>query len=230
MQIQEDGGILLPAPSRASRDVAKASKGHQSGSHVITTVRAPAGQRVQIESGGEGQFLTIIAADPDVVEIEEQPPAVEYVGLDGRKKRKTFDFRVTRADGARVAVEVKPAAIAERTGLLDELRCLAKTMPRAFADSISLVTDDDIDPIALKNAGVMGRYCRNADFEADDRTGALVACLTGTVAIEDIVKAVGLGHRGFGAVVRLIFRRRLRLVRHEYISYRALVQPVEAAR
>jgi len=203
----EDGGILLPEPSRATRDVTKASRGHQTGSRMIATAFAAAGQTVRFESGGEGNTLSTFAADPDVVDIEEQPPAVEWIDHNGRKRLKTFDFRVTFKNGSRVAVEVKPAEIAARTRLLDELRCLAKTMPRAFADSISLVTDDDLDPIALHNAGVISRYCGSADFEADDRTGALVACLTGTVEITDIVRSVGLGHRGFGAVVRLIFAR-----------------------
>ena len=226
----EDGGILLPEPSRATRDVTKASRGHQSGSRVIATARAAGGQIVRFESGGEGNALSAFAADPDVVDIEEQPPAVEWIDHNGRKRLKTFDFRVTVKDGSRVAVEVKPAEIAARTALLDELRCLARTMPRAFADSISLVTDKGIDPIALHNSQVIARYCRPADFEADDKAGALVACLTGAVEITDIVKAVGLGHRGFGAVVRLIFRRRLRLLKDERISYRALVKPVEGGR
>jgi hypothetical protein len=125
---------------------------------------------------------------------------------------------------------VKPAAIAARTKLLDELRCLAKTMPQAFADTVALVTDDDLDPIARHNARVIMRYRRDVDLEADERAGALVDCLTGAVEITDIIRSVGLGHRGFGAVVRLIFRRRLGLVRQERITYSALVKPVEAGR
>lgn len=226
----EDGGILLPEPSRATRDVTKASRGHQSGSLVIATARAPNGQIIRNESGGEQGAASVIAVQPGVVDIEEQPPSIEYTGPDGRKRRKTFDFRVTFEDGSRVAVEVKPAAIAARTGLREELRYIAKTMPSAFADSISLVTDDDVDPVARYNAGTIQRYCRETDPEADDKAAALAADLNGAVEIQAAVTTLGLGHRGFGAVVRLIARRRLQLVQHERITYRALVKPVEAGR
>ena len=226
----EEGGILLPEPSRATRDVTKASKGHQSGSLVIRTRGAEAGRIVRVESGLEGQVLNVLAGLPGVVDIEEQPPAVEYAGLDGRTKRKTFDFRVTLDDGSRVAVEVKPAAIAARTKLLDELRCLARSMPSSFADSIRLITDDDVDPVARYNAGTIQRYSREADPEADDKAAALAADLNGAVEIQAAVTSLGLGHRGFGAVVRLIARRRLQLVQHERITYRAVVKSVEARR
>lgn len=226
----ENGGILLPEPSRACRDVSQASRGHQTAARIIPTARAVAGQQVRSESGAEDGVICGFACQPDVVDIEEQLPPVHYVGLDGTPKRKIFDFRITYRDGFRLAVEVKPAAIAVRKRTLDELRCVAKAMPRGFADAVALVTENDIDQTMRHNGGVMLRYVRETDAEADRKACDLVDSLAGTVAIDDLVRSLGLGHRGFGALVRLIWRRRLLLTQRERITYRALVKPAEAAR
>lgn len=223
----EDDGILLPEPSRSSRDVLKPSQGHQSGSYVIPTVRALAGQIIHAESALEGDFIRAAACLPDVVDIEEQLAPVSYVGLDGRVRKKIFDFRITFRDGSRVAVEVKPFDIAERTNLQEELRCVARAMSRDVADGVALVTDLDLDPTTRHNSRMILRYLREPDPEADAKARELTDSLSGAVEIEAIVKTLALRHRGLGAVVRLIWQRRLQLTKHERITYKALVQPTE---
>lgn len=227
MYIQEDGSILLPEPSRASRDVLKPSQGHQSGSYSIPTARAPWGQTIHGESALEGHAICAFACMPNVFDIEEQLPAVSYVGADGRLRKKVFDFRITFNDGSRVAVEVKPFEIAERTNLQEELRCVAKAMSRDVADGVALITDLDLDATTRHNSRMILRYLREDDPEADAKAGDLTDSLSGAVEIEAIVKTLALGHRGLGAVVRLIWQRRLQLTKHERITYKALVQPTE---
>jgi hypothetical protein len=226
----DDGGILLPEPSRASRDVLKPSQGHQSGSCAIPTARAPWGQIIHVESALEGHALCAFACMPNVTDIEEQLPPVPYVGTDGRLRKKVFDFRITFNDGSRIAVEVKPFEIAERTNLEEELCCVARAMSRNVADGVALVTDRDLDPTTRHNSRMILRYRREPDPEADAKAGELTDSLSGAVEIEAIVKTLALGHRGLGAVVRLIWQRRLQLTKHERITYKALVQPTERSR
>jgi len=70
--------IYLPGPSRSSRNVHSKSRGSCRPSVVVHNCE------VMCESGTERDAALIMATDPDVVELREQPPAVTWVDAEGR--------------------------------------------------------------------------------------------------------------------------------------------------
>jgi hypothetical protein len=61
--------------------------------------------------------MMVLVARPDVAQIEEQPPAFDYLDENGRQASHMFDFLVTSTNGERIAVAVKQSAVAAAAGL-----------------------------------------------------------------------------------------------------------------
>lgn len=63
---------------------------------------------VGFESTLERDFVCLMAFDPDVIGIEEQPVRIEYEGANGRKCHYTPDYLVQRRNAPMLLVEIKP--------------------------------------------------------------------------------------------------------------------------
>ncbi|WP_197029501.1 hypothetical protein [Paracoccus pantotrophus] len=88
----------------------------------------------------------------DIQHIWDQPPVVHYVGVDGRPAKHIFDFLVTKADGERIAVAVKPMQRVIARNFLSELERVAAATPKQFADRVMLITDQHVDRAAAAAA------------------------------------------------------------------------------
>lgn len=97
-----------PEPSHATRVPARRSKGSLRGSMVAQLPGFERPRIIHFESALEYAFLCLMLVRDDVRHIREQPPAISYVGTDGRPARHVFDFLVTKTDGERIAVAIKP--------------------------------------------------------------------------------------------------------------------------
>ena len=88
---------LLPAPSRADRNVANSSTWHCTAYAVLGD---GAGVRMQAESHLELSHLFILNADPDIADLREQ---VRFpYGLPGAERAHVFDAVATRRSGVRI--------------------------------------------------------------------------------------------------------------------------------
>ena len=99
---------LLPAPSRADRNVANASKGHCTAFAVLGD---GAGVRMQAESHLELSHLFILNAKSAIADLREQ---VRFrYGPRGAERVNVFDMLATRRDGTRIWIAARRALKAQ---------------------------------------------------------------------------------------------------------------------
>ncbi|WP_046002560.1 TnsA endonuclease N-terminal domain-containing protein [Tritonibacter mobilis] len=141
-----------PEPSHATRVPARRSKGSLRGSMVASLPGFERPRIIHFESALEYAFLCLMLVRPDVHNIREQPPAISYVGTDGCPARHVFDFLITKTDGERIAVAVKPMQRVLKLNFASELEAVAAAVSKSFADRVLLVTDLHIDRTAAAEA------------------------------------------------------------------------------
>lgn len=203
--------FIRPLPSKATRKPPARSKSSSRG-HV-TGRGSPSGAPPRLryyESKREQDVLYLLLARPDVVDIWDQPPPVFYHDANGRKRSHTFDFLITLTSGKRIAIAVKPDAIAERQGFRETLQRLRAATPLSFASEIVLITERSYCPSAARNAQKLHDFRRTPDPEADGSIETLVQSLSGPTTIAELVEASGLGGRAFRAAFKAIYAGVLR--------------------
>lgn len=200
------GGLLLPAPSRAERDIALASRGHCTAHSVFGD---GAGFRMQGESALESNHFYILNARHDVAEMREQ---VYFRYGPKRERHHIFDVLVTLHNGHRLACTIKPD---RRTTMrmknqmpgedfLGHMQMVAGWVEElGFADDTRLLTENDLDPVELHNARIIAAV-READPEAEEVARSVVAGMLGGIILHDLTRRVGLEARGYRALLRLI--------------------------
>ncbi|RAZ81737.1 hypothetical protein [Cereibacter johrii] len=216
--------VWLPTPSRADRDVPRASKGHC----IVHAVFGDGeGVRVQAESLLEHKWQLIVSARPETLELREQ---VLFRWGDRPTDKHVFDMVVKERSGRRIAYTVKPEIRLRSGRFLAEIQEIAYWVKfKQFADDVRLLTDTDLDPVELYNARVTAAVAK-PDAEADSRAVALAATLTGARSIRDLTQALGMGERSYRAVLRLLRNHRLCTARTDRITPETLVRRPEETR
>ena len=210
----ENGFAILHEPSLNDRRPANASKGHCTG-HLM--VGPWPGRVLYIESHLELNWAHCLDAHPQTALLREQ---VAFDWQDGAGTWRThyFDQFVEQRDGRRIAYTVKPEA--RLTGrFMTEIACIARQARQTgFVDDVRLLTDLDLDPIELSNAR-LSYGMRVPDAEADAAAGRVLAAMSGVVTLGELVERIGLGGRGYRALIRLVRKGRLRATRHEHLTH-----------
>lgn len=200
------GGLLLPGPSRAERNIARSSRGHCTAHSVFGD---GAGFRMQGESALENNHFFVLNARDDVAEMREQVYFSYGANLD---RHHIFDVLVTLRDGTRLACTVKPA---RRTAsrmrhqmpgedFLGHMQVIAGWVrKRSFADDTRILTDEDLDPVELHNARIFAAL-READPEAEIIAASVIAGMQGGITLRDLTIQTDLQERGYRALLRLV--------------------------
>jgi len=195
----------------------------------VTIVTTDAPRRIHCESFLEAKVAYVLLARPDIVDVTEQPPPVPYQDEAGRTRTHFFDFRVTRSDGTRVAIAVKPAKVVRRRKLRELLHRIAAAMPPSYADAVLLVTEEDLSLALVHNAMLIHSVRRGRCADHDARVAALVRTLNGRVTVGTLVEVLGLAGDGFRAVVRAIADGTLTVRGRGRIAYDSWVAPASLA-
>lgn len=184
---------------------------------LVTRGTAP--RVIAYESNLERKVLLVLLARPDVAEVREQIAPVAYQDEAGAWRSHRFDFLVHGRDGRRVLVAVKPRDLAERHDLAVLLARIAGFVPRSLADTVRLMTEDDVPRDRVYNAKLF--HCVRDDGlpEHDGHVERIARTLVGATTVSCLVAASGLDGEGFRAIVRLIDRGTLRVVGHGRIGY-----------
>jgi hypothetical protein len=214
-----DGGIRLPERVRLARKTAVGAREHQTGQ--ITT-DADEGYTLGYDSNTEMKWMLVLLARRNVVWLESQV-LFKWFDDDGKAGRHFFDFRALMADGKRIAIMVKSEYRRNQPKVQDELSAVAARVPRSFADEVVVMTERDISPVEYFNAEMMHEM-RRSDPDADAIARRLLGEIVGAVRIQDLVDAIGLGARGFRAVVRLLRSHELELTLNVRITHEAFVR------
>ena len=200
VEIADDEDIWVPPfPSRSTLRAPRASRGAGRVDMV-----GPDRKVRGCHSHTEARVFTGVLARPDVYDLREQPPAITYIDERGRSRRHTFDATVTFHDGFRVAVLVKPEALAKRQRTDRLVAVIASQLSANVADGVLLMTEKDVGPDALHDAKLLN-VARLHPCPAHDK--ALRAHLEqeiGDATIADLCCASALGGDGFRAVARLL--------------------------
>tara|TARA_R110002110_G_scaffold172706_2_gene375502 strand:+ start:995 stop:1666 length:672 start_codon:yes stop_codon:yes gene_type:complete len=211
-------GTVLPAPSRADRKIQNASKWHC----TVHAVRGGgAGTRMQGESKLEADHQSLQFAQPDVEDVVEQ--ALFKFGW-RNEKRHTFDMLVTKTSGERVACTVKPTSHLNSKDFLGKMEVVAWWVEeKKFASSVRLLTEADIDRVALHNAN-MNAAVHDRDPDAENAVRAVARHFRGAISIKALTDKIDLQERGYRAILQLISKRELQPLRHERITPQTLIQ------
>ncbi|TCS58961.1 hypothetical protein EDD52_12434 [Primorskyibacter sedentarius] len=211
--------MTFPVRRKTDRKVAKGRRNHFTGQF---TFGPDEGETMDVESNTELRVALVTLARPDVVGLENQVPFA-WVKPDGEPGNHHFDFVALMADGSRKAIMVKSEYRRLHPEVQLELARIAAQVTPDFADEVVVMTERDIDPVEYFNAEIMHEM-RHADFEADAAARAAMAKMVATAQIQDLVDAIGLGARGFRAIVRLIRSHELELVKKVRIAHEAYVR------
>lgn len=172
---------IPPRPSTGVRQPRKQSKGSFHGAAVGADNR-----ELLSESDLERKVALWLESRHDVVRVRDQWPAVPYY-VDGKRHVHTFDFHVEMANGSCRAVPVRPAA--QVKSLLPVLRLIVKQGTlAAFAESISLVTDNDVTEDVASNASNIVRARKVRDDRELHAARADVSGIYGSVRFNDLVR------------------------------------------
>ncbi|SIO39463.1 hypothetical protein SAMN05444722_1860 [Rhodovulum sp. ES.010] len=218
------GGILLPEPSSADRDVALHSKGHFSGHLVLGD--GP-GRVLLFESHLEMQTALILMARPDVRDLRDQVE-VSWTDERGEDCSHYFDFLATMVNGNRIAIAVKASKYLD-SEFLEKISAAAAEAVPEIADKVRVFTERDLDPVEVHNAALF-HSVRHPDPEADTVAVAVTSDLVGAARLDELTDEIGMGARGLRALIRQVARHRLHLARHERITPWSLIKPMELCR
>lgn len=219
MKFMPDGGVTLPVREKINRKIAKGRRNHFTGQF---TFGADEGRTMDVESNTELKVALVTLARPDVMDLENQV-LFQWVTPEGSTATHHFDFRALMADGTRRAIMVKSEYRRQQPKEQRELAQIAAQVTPDFADEVVVMTERDIDPVELFNAEIMHEM-RHSDLEADAAARRVMGEMVASAQIQDVVEAIGLGARGFRAVVRLIRSHELELIIKARIAHEAYVR------
>jgi hypothetical protein len=142
----------------------------------------------------------------------------------GDEQVHVFDVVATWASGERIAFTIKPEARLRSGRFLSEMQAIAGWVrQKAFANDVRLLTERDVDPVALHNARIIAAV-RDPDPDADRTARETAHSFIGAVTLRDLTVATGLEARGYRALLRLVRRGDLQPIRHERLTPDSLVR------
>ncbi len=189
-----------PGNSTATRLPPARTKGHSRGYLVDTRTN----RAVSFASTYEMTCALMLLANSSVVGVEDQPPAVTYVGADGTQHKHTFDYRATLRNGKRIAFAVKPKALVKSSDIED---VIARTKPnlRGFADTAVLVTDQTLTRERAWNAKWTLRALKIRDEADCEKMRTLVSDISGIVSAYELARKFERFADGLNAIWCLVY-------------------------
>jgi len=215
-----------PLPSRARKEIPRSAHGHFVVQMVIHDSDEDPGQISRCGSLGEYHTRVIALAEPDTIDVVEQVGPLYWVDSKNKRHDHFLDHVVHKADKRKLGLTDKPyRKVHAEFG--DEIKQVCKDgQDKGVIDDLFLVTEYGRDPVKLFNAELM-RGCRDADAMADAKAMALVREMQEASTIRDLVDLIGMGPRGFRAIVRLIRTEVLTMLTDEKISHDSHVRLAE---
>lgn len=192
-------------PSRATRQINYRSR--VSGRGSLVRLRRFDNRLLHLvaESFAEIRCVNLLMARPDVIDIWDQPEPVRFTKANGKTGTHTFDYLVKLTSGRKIAIAVKPATRSRKPDFQHDLARIAQELPTAFADSVLLHTEQDVQSYHATNAARMCEFVKQPDPEADEAILKEASRTNGRVLLSDLVKMTGLGGRAYRAAHRCIF-------------------------
>lgn len=217
------GGVVLPAHSRAERNIPAASSAHCTAYAVLGE---GTGVRFQAESWLELCNLYVLNAMPNVVEMQEQVRF--YYGWDPENLHEhIFDVVATLTCRSRIAYTVKTEVRLTSGRFMDKMGHVAWWVrKRKFADDVRRITEADINQTDLRNAQMFAAVREPDPDPGVDAMALQVAQALppgGGRSLRDLTLETGMQVQGYRALIRLMRRGILRSLKHEVIGPKTIV-------
>lgn len=192
---------VRPFRSTGTRQPAPRTRGSLRGHEYDVRLNRALG----FESGIELKFSTLLRADRNVVNIEDQPAAIKFWRPGAKTKtRHTIDIRATFASGARIAFAVKHSSQLERTGILEDVD-LMRVQCADFADDFVVVTEHEVKPELVENAEAVA-YANAARNDRDCRAVlSFIQQADGPVSMFDVAESFDEPGCAWSALLCLVF-------------------------
>ena len=197
-------GFPQPVFLPGARAINRRTKGHGTSNVVLPNEGWGPNHVVSVEAILERKGLQHYLSQPGIVKVTGQAGPVGYVDADGNQKKHTFDLLAHRSDGYKIAVAVKPFETAVRDRLDLTLQKIATCVPAGVANDHAIR--------------------RIADQEAELAVDRVIRQLNGNTTISDLIDAVGLAGRAYGAILNSIYRGVLHQVSAGLIDYGTVVR------
>lgn len=220
-------GFVPPEPSRATRPVSWKSRGSCRGTAVLQL--GSHRQIVVYESLLELMCILLIISRGDIIDVWDQPPAIQFNRPDGSSHSHTPDYLIEFSDGSRFAIAVKPSDRVRKRDFDIELSYVAASMPPEYADGVILMSETDFTRAQAVNAQRYHEFVQTRDEQADQALAAVIGQQHEQQSIASLVEQVGLAGRGFRAAFRAIIEGRLCQVAHGQIGLNTRVVAGRAA-
>jgi len=217
-------GFPQPVFLPGARAINRRTKGHGTSNVVLPNEGWGPNHVVSVEAILERKGLQHYLSQPGIVKVTGQAGPVGYVDADGNQKKHTFDLLAHRSDGYKIAVAVKPFETAVRDRLDLTLQKIAACVPAGFANEVALFTDRTISRQQQVNNSRYHAIRRIADQEAELAVERVIRQLNGNTTISDLIDAVGLAGRAYGAILNSIYRGVLHQVSAGLIDYGTVVR------
>ncbi len=215
--------VTLPTGLRGSRRIQMRSSVSSRGLLVARIGDADRAIGLGYESSQERACALLALADNDTADIVEQPFTLRYDDETGRTRRYTFDYLITKRDGTRIVVEVKNAMQAAKPHVIAKVRQAAARLVPSHADEVTIFTDQHYTRVDVENAEQLVNCQKEIDDDADAQISTTIQSLQGGMRISDMVSLTGLAERGFSAVLRAMYRKKLSWPKDQLIGPKTVV-------
>ena len=156
-------------------------------------------REIGFSSTHELHAACVFLADRNVLDIEDQPPAVAYLDADGRPHTHRYDFRIRFNTGLIVAVDVKPRSLVE-SSKINQTREFARPNLVGFADKDILVTDRTASRERGWNARKMIKARKIRDAHHNRKMAEWLPDIHGTVSAYQLARQFPSFAEGMNAV------------------------------
>ncbi|WP_298976251.1 TnsA endonuclease N-terminal domain-containing protein [uncultured Roseobacter sp.] len=198
-------GLIAPAKSRSTREIAKRSRASSRGGVVVDLPADDRSRIMYFESKLEQRVLFLLLAKRSIWDVREQPEAFIYHDTRGRRRHHFFDFLVTLRSGRRLAVAVKPAKRVIKTRFAQELSAIRAAMTKDFADDVILITDRGFCRAEAMNAERYIAFRKHRNEHLMRHLLAVILTLRFPQKVQDVQMALGAGSEGFRAIFIAIY-------------------------
>lgn len=215
---------IVPIPYRGHRTINPRSRGSCRIFAVLPDLKHKIPRIYGLDSQLEYHHLALTLADTSVQQVHEQVGPIPYTKEDGRRGMHFIDLLITRNDGRRIAVAVKPTSRLQSGRFIRELRQLKKSMPDGIADEVRLVTEQCFRRSDAVNASNYLRFALCPDPEIDQRLRDVLTSVVGEITVGDLTRFCRAGGRGFRSIFRAIFEGGLERVSSGRINLFSMVR------
>lgn len=212
-----------PLPSRARKEIPRSAHGHFVVQMVIHDSDEDPGQISRCGSLGEYHTRMIALAEPDTIDVVEQVGPLYWIDSKNKRHDHFLDHVVIKADKRKLGLTDKPYRKVHKEFGDEIIQVCRDGQAKGVIDDLFLVTEYGRDPVKLFNAELM-RGCRDADTMADTEARAVICAMQEASTIRNLVDLIGMGPRGFRALVRLIRAGVLTMLADEKISHESRVR------